>query len=84
VGHLEGTWCDGTVPYLEHHFYEHPLISAVLACHLADNYIKPDGSHTSQIAALEKASKSLSTHLDKLESNPKAAKDKLDKNGKKE
>ncbi len=53
--------------YLRHHFYEHPSISAVLAQHLADNYVKHDDSHSSQITALEKAVKSLSTRLDKLE-----------------
>lgn len=56
--------------YLKHHFYEHPSISAVLAWHLADNYIKPDSSSSSQITTLEKPVKSLTTHLDKLDKDP--------------
>ncbi len=67
--------------YLKQHFYEHPSISGVLAQHLTENYIKPDDSHASQIAALEKATKSLSTCLDKLEGSPKVAKDKPGKKG---
>lgn len=50
--------------YLKHHFYEHPSISAVLARHLADNYVKHD------FAALEKSIASLHTRIDKLQ-NPK-------------
>jgi hypothetical protein len=54
--------------YLRHHFYEHPSISAVLARHLVDNYIKPTGNHPgAQVSALEKLVKSHSSCLDKLE-----------------
>jgi hypothetical protein len=49
--------------YLKHHFYEHPSISAVLARHLADNYVKHDSS---QLSSLEKDLKSLTTRVDKL------------------
>lgn len=67
--------------YLRHHFYEHPSISAVLARHLADNYIKHD---TSQLATLAKDLKSLTVRVDKLDGKgdrlagkqPKANKDK--------
>ena len=53
--------------YLWHHFYEHPSISAVLAWHLADHYVKHDNTHSSQLTTLEKLVKSMSTHIDKLE-----------------
>jgi hypothetical protein len=39
--------------YLRHQFYEHPAISAVLARHLADNYVKPDDSHGNKLKSLE-------------------------------
>jgi hypothetical protein len=52
--------------YLKHHFYEHPSISAVLARHLADIYIKPEASPTAQITALDKLVKSISSQVDKL------------------
>ncbi|MFN9981417.1 MAG: hypothetical protein ACK53Y_15940, partial [bacterium] len=52
--------------YLKHHFYEHPSISAVLARHLADNYMKPEITTSSQISTLENAVKSLTVCLDKI------------------
>lgn len=59
--------------YLRHQFYEHPSISAVLARHLADNYVKPDDSHghklktlETQIKSLEAAQKSLQAKYDAL------------------
>jgi hypothetical protein len=60
--------------YLKHHLYEHPSISPVLALHLADSYVKHDDSASAHIATLEKTIKSLSTRLDKLETN-RATKD---------
>jgi hypothetical protein len=39
----------------------------VLARHLADNYVKPEATSSSQITALEKAVKSLTSRLDKLD-----------------
>jgi hypothetical protein len=66
--------------YLCHHFYEHPSISAVLACHLADNYIKPASNPASLVTTLEKTVKSLSTWVDKLETKKdKFTKEKKDK-----
>lgn len=59
--------------YVKHQFYEHPVIAAVLACHLADNYLKPDDAQATKIAYLERTLKSLTEWLDKL-----AAKDKWD------
>jgi len=61
--------------YLKHHFYEHPSISAVLARHLADNYVKPEVNPAVQVTALEKTIKSYGIRLDKLE-NKKKGKDK--------
>lgn len=45
--------------YLRHQFYEHPAISAVLARHLADNYVKPDESQGAKLKSLEKQLKAL-------------------------
>jgi hypothetical protein len=72
---LWATWKAHSVmeQYLKHHFYEHPSISAVLARHLADNYVKPDTNPSAQITTLEKAVKSLNTRIDKLD--PKGALD---------
>jgi hypothetical protein len=61
------------------------FISAVLARHLADNYVKHDASH---LGTLEKNLKSLTTRLDNLDNpkdkqpgkQPKVPKDK-DKSG---
>lgn len=73
--YLWATWKAHAVmeKYLRHQFYEHPSISAVLARHLADNYVKPDDSHgtkikslESQIKALETAQKSLQSKYDAL------------------
>ena len=51
---------------LRHQFYEHPSISAVLARHLADNYVKPDEAQGSKIKALEMALKALQSKVDTL------------------
>jgi len=53
--YLWATWKAHSVmaKYLRHQFYEHPLISAVLARHLADNYVKPDNSQGRKIKALK-------------------------------
>jgi hypothetical protein len=45
--------------YLRHQFYEHPSISAVLAKHLADNYVKPDDAQAPKIRSLEAQLKTL-------------------------
>jgi hypothetical protein len=52
--------------YLKHQFYEHPAIAAVLARHLADNYVKPDTSQESRIQALDTALKDLHRRVDSL------------------
>ena len=55
--------------YLRHQFYEHPAISAVLARHLADNYVKLDDSHGNKLKSLEKRIKSLESTNQTLQSN---------------
>jgi hypothetical protein len=44
--YLWATWKAHSImtKYLRHQFYDHPSISAVLAHHPADNYVKPDDS----------------------------------------
>ena len=60
--------------YLKHQFYEHPAIAAVLARHLADNYVKPDEGQEARIRALE-------SKVDKLITKAsKQKKEKQDKN----
>jgi hypothetical protein len=68
--YLWATWKAHTVmsKYLRHQFYEHPSISAVLARHLADNYVKPDDSHGAKIKALENRVQQLETHNKNLQS----------------
>jgi hypothetical protein len=56
--------------YLKHQFYEHPSIAAVLARHLADNYVKPDDGLESRIRELEKkVDRLISKHADKKREN---------------
>jgi len=71
--YLWATWKAHAVmnKYLRHQFYEHPSISAVLARHLADNYVKPDDSQGSKIKALE-------AMIRQLESNHKTLQSKYD------
>lgn len=71
--YLWATWKAHSVmnKYLRHQFYEHPSISAVLARHLADNYVKPDDSQGSKIKALE-------AMIRQLESNHKTLQSKYD------
>jgi len=66
---LWATWKAHSVmeQYLKHHFYEHPSISAVLARHLADNYVKPESTPSAQLTTLDKAIKSLTPRVDKLD-----------------
>jgi hypothetical protein len=66
--YLWATWRAHSVmqQYLKHQFYEHPSISAVLARHLADNYVKPDDAQASKIKALEAAIKSLQSKYDTM------------------
>ena len=52
--------------YLKHQFYEHPAIAAVLAHHLADNYVKPDNTHDACIKELEKSLQTIQRSVDKL------------------
>jgi hypothetical protein len=54
--------------YLKHQFYEHPSISAVLARHLADNYVKPDDAQGTKSKALENQLKQLETSQSTLQS----------------
>jgi hypothetical protein len=66
--YLWATWKAHAVMerYLRHQIYEHPSISAVLARHLADNYVKPDDAQASKIKALEAAIKTLQSKYDAL------------------
>jgi hypothetical protein len=50
--------------YIKHQFYEHPAIAAVLARHLADNYVKPDDALSNKLSTLDKAHKALVTRFD--------------------
>jgi len=52
--------------YLKHQFYEHPAIAAVLARHLADNYVKPDAGQEAKIKEMEKLIQTLTSKVDKL------------------
>jgi len=65
---LWATWKAHTVmsKYLKHQFYEHPSIAAVLARHLADNYVKPDESLSSKLKEFEKQFKVYSSKVDYL------------------
>jgi hypothetical protein len=67
---LWATWKAHAVmdKYLQHQFYEHPAISAVLARHLADNYVKPDDNQGQKIKALEAQIKALETNHQTLQS----------------
>jgi hypothetical protein len=69
--YLWATWKAHAVmeKYLRHQFYEHPAISAVLAWHLADNYVKPDGSHGHKLKTLDAQVKALETNHQTLQSN---------------
>lgn len=68
--YLWATWRAHSVmeKYLCHQFYEHPSISAVLARHLADNYVKPDDSQGAKIKALEAKITQLETSQKTLQS----------------
>jgi hypothetical protein len=57
--------------YIKHQFYEHPSMAAVLARHLADNYIKPDDSLSSKLQLLEKNLKALTSQVERLVSQDK-------------
>jgi hypothetical protein len=65
---LWATWKAHTVmaKYLKHQFYEHPSIAAVLARHLADNYVKPDDNISSKIKECEKQLKIYTPKIDYL------------------
>lgn len=45
--------------YIKHQFYEHPSMMAILARHLADNYIKLYDSLSSKIQLMKKNIKAL-------------------------
>jgi hypothetical protein len=68
--YLWATWKAHAVMarYLKHQFYEHPSISAVLARHLADNYVKPDDAQGTKIKSLENQIKHLETTQSTLQS----------------
>jgi len=65
---LWATWKAHAVmaKYLKHQFYEHPSIAAVLAHHLADNYVKPDDNVSSKVKDLEKQLKTYTPKIDYL------------------
>jgi hypothetical protein len=50
--------------YLKHQFYEHPVVAAVLARHLADNYVKPDDAVSSKVTFLEKSLKNVQSQVE--------------------
>lgn len=79
--YLWATWRAHSVMdrYLRHRFYEHPSISAVLAHHLADNYVKPDDSQVAKIKALELQMKSLEAIHKNLQSKYDALRVERDK-----
>jgi hypothetical protein len=52
--------------YLKHQFYKHPSIAAVLAHHLADNYVEPDDNVSSKIKEVEKQLKIYTPKIDYL------------------
>lgn len=54
--------------YLKHQFYEHPSVAAVLARHLADNYVKPDDALSTKFTLLEKSVKLLTSQVERLNS----------------
>ncbi len=57
--------------YLKHQFYEHPAVAAVLARHLADNYVKPDDAVSSKVTFLEKSIKNVQSQVEQLKSAEK-------------
>lgn len=65
---LWATWKAHAVmdKYMKHQFYEHPSVAAVLARHLADNYVKPDDSQGAKITLLEKNLKTLTSQVERL------------------
>lgn len=65
--------------YIKHQFYEHPSIAAVLARHLADNYIKPDDALATKLTALDKAHKALVVRVDTLSTRDKEVRAKNEK-----
>ena len=54
--------------FLKHQFYEHPAVAAVLARHLADNYVKPDDAVSSKVTFLEKSLKTVQSQVEQLKS----------------
>jgi hypothetical protein len=64
--------------YLQRNFYEHPSISAVIACHLAANHTKPDSTMESRVHRLEESHTACMHKLDKLESRVARLKQKND------
>ncbi len=65
--------------YIKHQFYEHPAIAAVLARHLADNYVKPDDAVTSRLTSMEKTLKTLVARVDTIAKDKGEAKQKNEK-----
>jgi hypothetical protein len=65
--------------YIKHQFYEHPSIAAVLARHLADNYVKPDDTIAHKLTKLEKDHKALLTRVDSLSTREKHKGEKNDR-----
>jgi uncharacterized protein (DUF1499 family) len=65
--------------YIKHQFYEHPFIAAVLARHLADNYVKPDDTIGHKLTKLEKDHKALLQRVDSFLTKDKTKGEKNDK-----
>jgi hypothetical protein len=55
--------------HVHYQFYKHPSITAVLAHHLADNYVKPDAALGTKIANLEKVIKNINGCMDGMQAN---------------
>lgn len=54
--------------YTRRNFYEHPSISAVIACHLAANHTKPDDSLEARMRKMEEKMVEQRRRLDSIES----------------
>jgi hypothetical protein len=52
--------------YLKHQFYEHPAVAAILARHLADNYVKPDDAVSTKVNSLAQQLQTLKGQVDTI------------------
>jgi len=54
--------------YMRRNFFEHPSISAVIACHLASHHTRPDSAFVDRLNRVENTIARLTTKMDNLES----------------